>query len=321
MKKRFGRLSAGSAWLPALALVGALACGPRADERPETVGTAVPPALQAPGEPLTSFPEAGGFQAPEPAGQQSPGAQTPKSPAELPLPPDVSSGPPQGGEDIPELYVGPVPTADPASWTFVSGNLLLGALKKVDDDSATALSGSQLQQVRQFLARVQEPAAAADQASRTFLGTAQAVLKPRQWWALTAEGPRLAAVNPDFDRLVGALQAKAGGATPAPLASSTPAPSAYGPGELVVALQFLDSYGEAPLEPEQAAALLPVLKDYRARLEALVALYPELWSLLEPKQKEAFVQALAQTKPREIPSPDRVINLEGFQAHLEERLK
>lgn len=310
------RRSSPSRSLAALAVLAFLgsatpACGPRADE----VSGASP------------APEASGIAVNTPAlfdEQPQQGAPTPPSPndsAQAPpaAPPGEEPTPPPG--IIPTL-VGSAPTEAPGSWTYVNGEILLGALKDVDSNPKTALTQEQLNRVSAFLESIAEQTKVCSDAERKFLDTVQATLSPRQLWAFSAEAGEMHQVKPDLDVLVeelGRLASDAPEPAPSPSASPVVYEAVRGSNEMVVGLQFLSHHPKVALTPEQARDLLPAVKVYALTLKDQAAQYPRLAEILTPAQRTALARNINRVKPWQAAEPNHYISFNDFRVYLAQR--
>lgn len=269
---------------------------------PAPTGSAAAEAAPVPPPPLT--PRVGPSAPPAPG----PAAAT-QPPPSLPVPPTP-----------PLLYVGPPPTSDPATWTLVPGDVLLGALRELDQAPATALSRDQLQAMLDLLGDVEQPGAALAQAALQLEQAAANVLvKPRQKAAIVAERASLAQRAPNLDQVIVALSKRAAEASLQNPSEVGAAPDL--PANLVVAaLPYLLDFQAEPLTPEQAARLLPSVAAYVAELKVQVAYYARMSRTVTREQLQAFVRILGEMRREPAALGDRAVSLEDTKAYFQQRL-
>ncbi len=221
------------------------------------------------------------------------------------------------------MYVGSEPTEDPATWIFVHGDLLLGALREVDAQPATSFTPEQLRTLEKVLDEVTPPARELNSVSMELVQLVQGVLDPRQLAGMTAVEETLALKTPDLEALIERLGRLA--ATSASKPGSTVAPqetqAVYPANFLVAGLDYLEDFPRAPLRAEQAARILPKLQAYSRALQAQTLHYPKLTGLMTPRQVQAFRNALADMRvSNDLPLAERQMTLAEMQLYLDKRL-
>lgn len=283
------------------------------DEPPPGSG---PPGVPPGSGPAHVPPGSGGSGA---AGAPGPSPTAAVAPPALSIPPAAPSG--VGG--LPVMYVGAEPTTDPASWTFVHGDLLLGALREVDSAPSTAFTPDQLKALEKVLDEVTPPARELNSVSLELVHLVQGALDPRQLAAMAAVEETLALQSPDLQALLEALGRLAGSAAGKPASTVDPqeTQAIYPASFLVAGLAYLKDFQKAPLRPEQAARFLPKLQAYSRALQAQTAHYPKLIALMTPGQAQAFRKALAEMRvSRNPPLAERQMTLAEMQLYLDKRL-
>jgi len=249
-----------------------------------------------------------------PAGLPDPAASPPGPPPVAAVPPD--------GTGAPIMYVGSEPTTDPRSWTYIHGDILLGALREVDANPSTTFTPQQLRSLEGLLTDVQDASEDLGPASVDFVTMAQGVLEPRQMAGMTANEERLCAVTPDLDGLIARLEKLAASAPPKRLPPPQVTQAVYPANFLVSGLAWLETFPRAPLSAEQAARLLPSLKIYARSLRKLTAFYQRLPQVLSPGQTQAFRAVLADMRVSQNPPlEERHLTLAEMQLYLAERLE
>lgn len=278
-------------------------------------GSAASPGLSVrPAQPKTAPSPRGTPPSWVPAGQPDPAASPPGPPPVAAVPPD--------GTGAPIMYVGAEPTADPRSWVYIHGDILLGALREVDANPSTAFSPGQLQGLAALLTEVQDSSEDLGAASVDFVTMVQGVLEPRQMAGMTAAEERLCAVTPDIDALIARLERLAASAPPRRLPPPQATQAVYPANFLVSGLAWLETFNKAPLNAEQAARLLPSLRIYARSLKKLTAFYQRLPQVLTPRQAQAFRAVLADMRVSQNPPlEERHLTLAEMQLYLAERLE
>ena len=256
-----------------------------------------------------------------PAAHQAAASPAPPDPEAAPPPPPEAEGG-GGAMDSSVLYVGGEPTLNPSSWAYVHGDLLLGALREVDSDEATALNPAQLKAVARLLEEIKGPAGELAGVSEKLVNTVQAILEPRQMAAMTAQEVPIMRSAPDVEALVARLEAVGGSAAPQKIPVDEQAtPAVYPANFLIAGLAFLETSPRAPLKPGQVATILPLLKAYAQKLKGQTAFYPRLMALLKAQQAKAFRNSLASMRVEENPPlEERHMTLSDMQLYVQERL-
>ena len=243
--------------------------------------------------------------------------------------PEYGTGPqfppaaPSGVGGLPVMYVGAEPTTDPATWVYVHGDLLLGALREVDNGTSTSFTSDQLRSLVKLLDEVTPPARELNSLSLELVQLVQGVLDPRQIAGMTAVEETLVLQNPDLEALIQRLSVLAATHTSTSGSAAPPqaTQSVYPANFLVVGLEYLEKFKRDPLRAEQAARILPKLQDYSRALRAQTDHYQELTRLMTPQQVQAFRNALAEMRLSNYMSlAERQMTLADMQLYLDRRL-
>jgi len=290
------------------------------------VGTQASPPPPSAEEPTDLPPPGSG--PPDAAPDSRPAAATSGSPSpdpgvEVPPAPQPPPAAPSGAGGLPVMYVGAEPTEDPATWVFVHGDLLLGALREVDAEPSTSFSPDQLRALANVLDEVTPPARELNSLSLELVQLVQGVLDPRQLAGMTAveetlalQGPNLEALIQRLTRLAATSPGKPGSTIP-PQATQAVYPANF----LIAGLDYLEDFQRAPLRAEQAARILPKLQAYSRALQAQTLIYPKLTDVMKPRQLQAFRDALADMRvSKDTPLAERQMTLAEMQLYLDKRL-
>jgi hypothetical protein len=227
-------------------------------------------------------------------------------------------GPPASNETP---YVGAAPTSDPSTWAWVPGNLLLGALKRVDGQPGLALTAEQCKQFQALLTEAAPLGRAQAEADQRLTGMAQGLLTAQQIEEIQSKEKELVSEPFDGDALVTALKALAAKAT----ASAAPNGGAETQGSMVpivllVGLNYLQKADK--LTPAQALQLEPLVSAYVDALKAVATgIYPRVPKILNGKQLQAFVAILGEMRSGKIDPATAQVTAEEMNEHLKSRLQ
>lgn len=281
------------------------------------------------GTPASPPPPSTGDQGDQPPSGTAPPDTTPASAIAGRPAPEYGTGPqfppaaPSGVGGLPVMYVGAEPTTDPATWVYVHGDLLLGALREVDNGTSTSFTSDQLRSLVKLLDEVTPPARELNSLSLELVQLVQGVLDPRQIAGMTAVEETLVLQNPDLEALIQRLSVLAATHTSTSGFAAPPqaTQAVYPANFLVVGLEYLEKFKRDPLRAEQAARILPKLQDYSRALRAQTVHYPKLTRLMTPRQVQAFRDALADMRlSNNPPLAERQMTLAEMQLYLDKRL-
>jgi len=200
-------------------------------------------------------------------------------------------------------YLGPTPTNDAATWLFTPGDFLLGALRQLDRNPATALDAEQHRQLAAVLQDAVGPGKGLVEAEAGLSRIVRGALEAAQVQAIEANRQAVLDTPVDLDALVEGLKRKAGRVAPSGRPVSGPQPALPGTW-LIAGLSWLEK-SKTPLSSAQAGALLPFVSGYVRALREVAAIYPKAAALLKPDQRTAFVATLADMRSGTI-DPNRV---------------
>jgi len=249
------------------------------------------------------------------------GSPTPGPGAGVPPVPQPPPGAPSGAGGLPVMYIGAEPTEDPATWVYVHGDLLLGALREVDAEPSTSFTPDQLRGLAKVLDEVTPPARELNSLSLELVQLVQGVLDPRQLAGMTAVEETLALQSPDLEALIQRLSRLAATSTTGPAVPPQATQAVYPANFLIAGLDYLEDFQRAPLRAEQAARILPKLQAYSRALRAQTVHYPKLTRLMTPRQVQAFRDALADMRlSNNPPLAERQMTLAEMQLYLDKRL-